>query len=97
MPPPPYLSPLYLLVLQSRFYKKYMHIKTLAEWAAEGSMPEVTFWVGCAGSFDQRAQRVTRAFAGILTQAGVSFGILGSEEACTGDPARGPATSSCSR
>lgn len=65
-----------------------MHIKTLAEWAAEGSMPEVTFWVGCAGSFDQRAQRVTRAFAGILTQAGVSFGILGSEEACTGDPAR---------
>lgn len=51
-------------------------------------MPEVLFWVGCAGSFDARAQRVSRAFAILLTNAGVSFAILGNEEMCTGDPAR---------
>ena len=56
--------------------------------AASGETPEVLFWVGCAGSFDQRAQKVTRAFAQILEAAGISFAILGNEEACTGDPAR---------
>ncbi|MCC6724865.1 MAG: (Fe-S)-binding protein, partial [Saprospiraceae bacterium] len=60
----------------------------MAELAAEGRTPEVLFWVGCAGSFDDRAQRVTVAFAKLLQQAGVEFGILGQEEACTGDPAR---------
>lgn len=55
---------------------------------ANGQTPEVLFWVGCAGSFDQRAQKVTRAFATILEKTGISYAILGNEEACTGDPAR---------
>ena len=63
-------------------------IPTMAEMAAEGRQPEVLFWVGCAGSFDDRAQRVTRAFAELLQNAGVDFAILGQEESCTGDPAR---------
>ena len=60
----------------------------MAEYAANNETPEVLFWVGCAGSFDQRAQKVTKAFALILNKAGVKFAILGKEEACTGDPAR---------
>jgi len=60
----------------------------MAQYAAEGQEPEILFWVGCAGSFDDRAQKVTRAFAEILTAAGVAFAILGNEEQCTGDPAR---------
>lgn len=65
-----------------------MQIKTVAEYIAEGSSPEILFWVGCAGSFDQRAQKITKAFAQILDKAGVSFAILGKEEMCTGDPVR---------
>ncbi|MCB0699326.1 MAG: (Fe-S)-binding protein [Chitinophagaceae bacterium] len=65
-----------------------MKIKTMAEYAAGGEMPEVLFWVGCAGSFDQRAQKITKAFAQILDKVGVKFAILGKEEMCTGDPAR---------
>ncbi len=60
----------------------------MAEMAAEGKSPEVLFWVGCAGSFDARAQKVTKAFAKILHSAGINFAILGNEESCTGDPAR---------
>ena len=60
----------------------------MAEFLAEGTEPEVLFWVGCAGSFDQRAQKITKAFAQILDKVGVSFAILGKEEMCTGDPAR---------
>lgn len=60
----------------------------MAEMAAEGTTPEVLFWVGCAGSFDARAQKVTRAFAEILNKVEISFAILGNEEQCTGDPAR---------
>ena len=60
----------------------------MSEMVAEGKQPEILFWVGCAGSFDQRAQKITKAFAKILTKAGVSFAVLGKEEACTGDPAR---------
>jgi Fe-S oxidoreductase len=60
----------------------------MAEMAAAGESPEVLFWVGCAGSFDQRAQKITRAFATILEKVGVRFAILGNEEGCTGDPAR---------
>ena len=63
-------------------------IKTMAELKNAGVVPEVLFWVGCAGSFDQRAQKITRAFALILQKTGVSFAILGPEESCTGDPAR---------
>lgn len=65
-----------------------MKINTVAEMFAEGIEPEIVFWVGCAGSFDQRAQKITKAFAGILQKVGISFAILGKEEACTGDPAR---------
>ncbi len=65
-----------------------MQIKTMAELAANNEHAEVLFWVGCAGSFDARAQRVTMAFAKILQSAGVNFAILGNEESCTGDPAR---------
>ncbi len=63
-------------------------IKTMAEYAAEGKMPEVLFFVGCAGSFDERAQKVTKAFAKILHQCQISFAVLGNEEGCTGDPAK---------
>lgn len=65
-----------------------MTIKSMAEYASNGETPEVLFWVGCAGSFDQRAQRITKAFAQILDKVGVKFAILGKEEMCTGDPAR---------
>jgi Fe-S oxidoreductase len=60
----------------------------MAERMAEGRFPEVLFWVGCAGSFDDRAKRITRAFAGLLMKAGVDFAVLGTEESCTGDPAK---------
>jgi heterodisulfide reductase subunit D len=65
-----------------------MSIKTMAEYAAEGTSPDILFWVGCAGSFDQRAQRVTKAFVQILQSCDIKFAILGKEEGCTGDPAR---------
>ncbi|HET7896248.1 MAG TPA: (Fe-S)-binding protein, partial [Flavisolibacter sp.] len=65
-----------------------MHVPSMAEMIAKGEEPEVLFWVGCAGSFDQRAQKVTRAFATILNHVGIKFAILGKEEMCTGDPAR---------
>ena len=65
-----------------------MAIKSMSEYAANGETPEVLFWVGCAGSFDQRAQRITKAFAQILDKVGIKFAILGKEEMCTGDPAR---------
>jgi Fe-S oxidoreductase len=60
----------------------------MADLAAAGKTPEVLFWVGCAGSFDQRAQKITRAFAGILNKLEIDYAILGNEEMCTGDPAR---------
>jgi len=65
-----------------------MHVPTVAELVAQGKAPEILFWVGCAGSFDQRAQRVTKAFAQILDQVQINYAILGKEECCTGDPAR---------
>ena len=65
-----------------------MHVPTMAEMVAESKTPEILFWVGCAGSFDQRAQKITKAFATILDKVGVSYAILGKEEMCTGDPAR---------
>ncbi len=60
----------------------------MSDRAAEGKPPEILFWVGCAGSFDARAQKVVVAFAKILNEVGVDFAILGKEESCTGDPAR---------
>jgi Fe-S oxidoreductase len=65
-----------------------MNVPTLAEMAAKGESPEVLFWVGCAGSFDDRNKRVTRAFITILNSVGIKFAVLGTEETCTGDPAR---------
>lgn len=65
-----------------------MHIPVMAELFANGESPDVLFWVGCAGSFDQRAQKITKAFATILHKVGVNYAILGKEEMCTGDPVR---------
>ena len=65
-----------------------MQVPTMAEFLAKGETPEVLFWVGCAGSFDQRAQKITKAFVTILEKVGIKYGILGKEEMCTGDPAR---------
>lgn len=63
-------------------------IPTVAVLAAEGKVPEILFWVGCAGSFDERYKNVTKAFVKILNKVGVDFAVLGPEETCTGDPAR---------
>ena len=65
-----------------------MQVRTMAEFLSAGETPEILFWVGCAGSFDQRAQRITKAFATILNKVEISYAILGKEEMCTGDPAR---------
>lgn len=65
-----------------------MKVPTMAEMMAEGKTPEVLFWVGCAGSFDDRAKKITKAFVKILNKASVSFAVLGTEESCTGDPAK---------
>ena len=67
---------------------KKIEIHTFSELIAQGKTPEILFWVGCAGSFDERAKKITKAFANILNQANVSFAVLGSEEGCTGDPAK---------
>jgi len=61
---------------------------TMAELTAKGESPEILFWVGCAGSFDDRYKRVTLAFVKILNELGIKFAVLGTEETCTGDPAR---------
>lgn len=63
-------------------------VPTMAEMIAQGKQPDILFWVGCAGSYDDRAKKISRAFAKILNYAQVNFAILGSEESCTGDPAK---------
>jgi Fe-S oxidoreductase len=65
-----------------------INIPTVAQMTANGEVPEVLFWVGCAGSFDDRAKRITKAIARILHHCGVKFAVLGAEESCTGDPAK---------
>src|SRR5690242_17497027 len=65
-----------------------MQIPRMADMMANGETPEILFWVGCAGSFDQRAQNITKAFATILNKVGIKYAILGKEEMCNGDPAR---------
>lgn len=65
-----------------------MNVPTMADMMASGENPEILFWVGCAGSFDQRAQKITKAFASILNKVGIKYAILGKEEMCTGDPVR---------
>lgn len=63
-------------------------VKTMAQMTAAGEQVEVLFWVGCMGSFDDRAKKITKAFAKILHKSGVKFAVLGAEESCTGDPAK---------
>jgi heterodisulfide reductase subunit D len=63
-------------------------VPTVAELKAQGNSPEIVFWVGCAGSFDERVKSVTVAFVKILNHLKVNFAVLGTEEACTGDPAK---------
>ena len=65
-----------------------LKVPTMAEFMAQGKQPEVLFWVGCAGSFDDRAKKITKAFVKILNKANVEFAVLGTEESCTGDPAK---------
>ena len=65
-----------------------MNVPTMAEMTAQGKQPEVLFWVGCAGSFDDRAKKITKAFVKILNNAKVDFAVLGAEESCSGDPAK---------
>ncbi|MBL0096540.1 MAG: (Fe-S)-binding protein [Bacteroidetes bacterium] len=63
-------------------------VRTMADMMAAGEKPDILFWVGCAGSFDDRAKKVTKAVGRILHHAGISFAVLGTEESCTGDPAK---------
>jgi Fe-S oxidoreductase len=63
-------------------------VPTMAEMASRGEAPEILFWVGCSGSFDDRAKNITKAFVKILNNLKINFAVLGTEEACTGDPAR---------
>lgn len=65
-----------------------LKVPTMQEYAAEGKMPDILFWIGCFGSFDDRAKKITKAFVKILNKVGVDFAVLGSEEGCTGDPAK---------
>jgi Fe-S oxidoreductase len=65
-----------------------LNVPTLAQLSAEGKKASVVFWVGCAGSFDDRAKKITKAFVKILNQTNTSYAVLGTEETCTGDPAK---------
>ncbi|WP_417444732.1 (Fe-S)-binding protein [Joostella sp.] len=65
-----------------------INVPTMAGMMAEGKTPEVLFWVGCSGSFDDRAKKITKAFVKLLNKAKVDFAVLGTEESCTGDPAK---------
>lgn len=64
------------------------NVPVLAEMIAQGKNPDIVFWVGCAGSFDDRYKKVTLSIIKILNHVGINFAVLGSEESCTGDPAR---------
>jgi heterodisulfide reductase subunit D len=65
-----------------------IHVKTMAEFTASGETPDILFWVGCSGSFDDRAKKITKAIVRILDHVKIKFAILGTEESCTGDPAK---------
>ncbi|MEM7085003.1 MAG: (Fe-S)-binding protein [Bacteroidota bacterium] len=65
-----------------------INVPTMAQYMAEGKAPEVLFWVGCAGSFDDRAKKISKAFAKLLNNASIDFAVLGTEESCSGDPAK---------
>jgi len=63
-------------------------VPVMADEVAKGNTPEVLFWVGCSGSFDERSKAITVSFAKLLNEAGVKYAVLGKEESCTGDPAK---------
>ena len=63
-------------------------VPTVAEMMATGEVPDILFWVGCAGSFDDRAKKITKAVIKILHGCKIKFAVLGTEESCTGDPAK---------
>jgi heterodisulfide reductase subunit D len=65
-----------------------LRVPTMAEMMANGEQPDILFWVGCAGSFDDRAKKITKAVVKILNKCQVKFAVLGTEESCTGDPAK---------
>ena len=65
-----------------------LSVPTMAECVAKGEVPEILFWVGCAGSFDDRAKKITKAIVKILNHVNVKFAVLGTEESCTGEPAK---------
>jgi len=67
---------------------KKIQVPTMAEMMAKGEQPDVLFWVGCAGSFDERAKKITKAFVKILSHLNYKFAVLGTEESCSGDPAK---------
>mgnify|MGYP001241553878 FL=1 len=67
---------------------KKINVPILSDVILQGKKPEILFWVGCAGSFDERAKKITRAFVRILNQINITYAILGPEESCTGDPAK---------
>ena len=65
-----------------------LKVPTMAEMMAAGEKPDILFWVGCSGSFDDRAKKITKAIIKILNKCEVKFAVLGTEESCTGDPAK---------
>lgn len=67
---------------------KQLKVKTMQEFMAEGKQPEILFWVGAAGSYDDRAKKISRAFVKLLNRANVDFAVLGQEESSTGDVAK---------
>ena len=68
--------------------KEKIEVPVMADLYAKGEKPEYLFWVGCAGAFDDRYKKVARAFALILNHLKINYAVLGTEETCTGDPAR---------
>ena len=65
-----------------------MKVQIFSECVKDGKTPEILFWVGCSGSFDERAKKITKAFVKILNDAKIDFAVLGNEESCSGDPAK---------
>ena len=65
-----------------------LNVPTMAEYMVEGKQPEILFWVGSAGSYDDRAKKITKAFVKLLNEADVKFAVLGAEESNTGDVAK---------
>lgn len=81
-------SCLLLLPPKRLIYMSTVKVPTMAEMVAAGETPEILFWVGCSGSFDDRAKKITKAIVRILNHVGMKFAVLGTEESCTGDPAK---------